>query len=168
MSSNIHNNNNNNNNNINNNNNHYNIIEEISKDGTKTKKTSLVSKKSDGSTIYTNKITTTKKVTNINMNEPISTIEMLNIEADEGDKTFIEALKFKKKLAILKDNNKFICYIKLKDFEKILNMIGENIEESYDKIFYGIYSGNEVTEIMQSIVTKLDINNNNNNENKNK
>ena len=142
--------------NNNNNNNHYDIIEEISKDGTKTKKTSLVSNNPDGTTIYTNKITTSKKTNNIDMNQPISKLEMFNIEAEEGDLTYINALKLKNKLAVLKPNNEFICYIKLKDFEKILNMIEETIEDSFERVFYGIYSGNEITEIMQSIVTKLD------------
>ena len=70
-------------------------------------------------------------------------IETFKVKVKDDDQ-YLNAIKNKNKLAVLNNQGKVIEILKLKTFEKIINLAGENLSDSYDKISFAIYSNEEI------------------------
>ena len=143
----------------------------IQQDGTRTtiSRTSVVTNNIDGSKTITNTITTLTKTNKIKLDENTK-IQSFTKEIDNEEKIYLNCLKTKNELAILKGENFIICNINLKSCEKIFMLMGEILEENFEIISFGIYSSEEIYEMKQKVETKtisndIVINNRNNNNN---
>ena len=143
----------------------------IQQDGTRTtiSRTSVVTNNMDGSKTITNTITTLTKTNKIKLDENTK-IQSFTKEIDNEEKIYLNCLKTKNELAILKGENFIICNINLKSCEKIFMLMGEILEENFEIISFGIYSSEEIYEMKQKVETKtisndIVINNRNNNNN---
>ena len=117
----------------------------IQQDGTRTtiSRTSVVTNNMDGSKTITNTITTLTKTNKIKLDENTK-IKSFTKEIDNEEKIYINCLKTKNELAILKGENFIICNINLKSCEKIFMLMGEILEENFEIISFGIYSSEEI------------------------
>ena len=117
----------------------------IQQDGTRTtiSRTSVVTNNIDGSKTITNTITTLTKTNKIKLDENTK-IQSFTKEIDNEDKIYLNCLKTKNELAILKGENFIICNINLKSCEKIFMLMGEILEENFEIISFGIYSSEEI------------------------
>ena len=71
-------------------------------------------------------------------------VDVSEVDADQDDVQFMQAIKKKGQLAILKDSNHYICNIKLKMLEDILKKMGTNLNDEINLIAFGIYSMEEI------------------------
>ena len=87
----------------------------IQQDGTRTtiSRTSVVTNNMDGSKTITNTITTLTKTNKIKLDENTK-IQSFTKEIDNEEKIYLNCLKTKNELAILKGENFIICNINLK------------------------------------------------------
>ena len=117
----------------------------IQQDGTRTtiSRTSVVTNNIDGSKTITNTITTLTKTNKIKLDENTK-IQSFTKEIDNEEKIYLNCLKTKNELAILKGENFIICNINLKSCEKIFMLMGEILEENFEIISFGIYSSEEI------------------------
>ena len=74
-------------------------------------------------------------------------VKVSEVDADQDDQPFLDAIKKKGQLAILKDSNHYICNIKLKMMEDILKKMGTNLSNEINLIAFGIYSMEEINKI---------------------
>jgi hypothetical protein len=104
----------------------------------------------DSNTIIDNIISNSVK-NEIKLNENTK-VNVSEVDADADDKKFIDAMRSKSQLAILKDSNQMICMIPLTAAENILKKMGGNLEEDFSAFAFGIYSLEEINEIRKSMV----------------
>ena len=71
-------------------------------------------------------------------------VKVSEVDANQDDQQFLDAIKKKGQLAILKDTNHYICNIKLKMMEDILKKMGTNLNDEINLIAFGIYSMEEI------------------------
>ena len=67
-----------------------------------------------------------------------------------GDTKYVDAIRSKKELAIMYEE-KVVTYIKINTFERILQLMNENLGSYFDSIAYGIYSSEEIIELRNSV-----------------
>ena len=116
-----------------------------------TKRKSIMQVNPDGSTTITDSIVSTSVKNEIKLDENTK-INVSEVDADLDDKKYIQAMREKNQLAVLKDTNKMICIIPLKAAENILKKMGGSLEEDFSSFAFGIYSMEEINEIRKSLV----------------
>ena len=79
-------------------------------------------------------------------------VKVSEVDADQDDQQFLDAIKKKGQLAILKDTNHYICNLKLKMMEDILKKMGTNLSDEINLIAFGIYSMEEINKIKSKIL----------------
>ena len=116
-----------------------------------TRRKSVMALNEDGSTTITDSIvsTTVKNEIKLDGNTKVNVSE---VDAELDDKKYIEAMRAKNELAILKDANQLVCMIPLSAAELILKKIGCNLEQNFSMFSFGIYSLEEINEIRKSMV----------------
>ena len=102
----------------------------------------------DGSTSYVSHVIEKKTGAGI-IGDPTQ-IEEYSLGVEMGDTKYVDAIKSKDDLAIMYDE-KLITYIKVTSFEKILQLMNENLNTYFDSLAYGIYSTEEIIELRNSI-----------------
>ena len=130
--------------------------ETTSKDGATitTKKESSIKTNLDGSTTITSSTVTTSVKSEIKLDSDTK-VKVSEVDAGNDDIKYLELIKRKNQLAILKDHNHYICMLSLKHMDNILKKMGTNLEEEINLIAFGIYSMEEINEIRKSFI--LDI-----------
>ena len=114
---------------------------------------SEVTTNKDGSTTVTfSSSETTKKTKNEIELDSDTKVKVSEVDAEQDDKKFIEVVRNKGQLAILKDTNNYICMLKTKMFEDILKKMGSNLNDEINLIAFGIYSLEEINEIRKSFI----------------
>ena len=132
------------------------IIEEKkveAKDGgivTTTRK-SVVQVNPDGTTTVTDSIISSTLKNEIKLDENTK-VNVSEVDAELEDKKYIDAIRFKNQLGILKDANNLICMIPLKAAELILQKMGGSLEADFSLFAFGIYSLEEINELRKSSV----------------
>ena len=116
-----------------------------------TKRKSIMEVNPDGSTTITDSITTSSLKNEIKLDENTK-INVSEVDAELDDKKYIEAMRSKNYLAVLKDSNQMICMIPLSAAENILKKMGGSLEEDYSTFAFGIYSLEEINEIRKSMI----------------
>ena len=126
--------------------------ETTNKDGvtTTTKKESTINTNPDGKTTITNS-TVSKSVKNEIKLDNDTKVSVSELDAGQDDVKYIEVLRKKGQLAILKGTNQYISMLSLKHFELILKKMGTNLQEEINLVAFGIYSIEEINEIKKSI-----------------
>ena len=79
-------------------------------------------------------------------------VKVSEVDADQDNKQFLDAIKKKGQLAILKDTNHYICNLKLKMMEDILKKMGTNLSDEINLIAFGIYSMEEINKIKSKVL----------------
>ena len=79
-------------------------------------------------------------------------VKVSEVDADQDDQQFLDAIKKKGQLAILKDTNHYICNLKLKMMEDILKKMGTNLNDEINLIAFGIYSMEEINKIKSKVL----------------
>ena len=122
------------------------------KDGetTTTKRKSIMEVNPDGSTTITNSVVSTTVKNEIKLDENTK-VNVSEIDAHLEDKKYIEAMRAKNQLAVLKDSNQMICNIPLSAAEDILKKMGASLENDFNIFAFGIYSLEEINEIRKSM-----------------
>ena len=77
------------------------------------------------------------------------------IDAGQDENKYLEIIKTKGQLAVLKDSNHYICMLPLKYLENILKKMGTNLNDEINLIAFGIYSMEEINEIRKSFVVEV-------------
>ena len=132
------------------------IIEEKkveAKDGgivTTTRK-SIMQVNPDGTTTVTDNIISSTLKNEIKLDENTK-VNVSEVDAELEDKKYIDALRYKNQLGILKDSNNLICMIPLKAAELILQKMGCSLETDFSLFAFGIYSLEEINELRKSSV----------------
>ena len=107
-----------------------------------------VIKNEDGTTSYVDSEIVHKTGTGF-IGEPTK-IEEYSLGVSQGDTKYVDAIKSKEDLAIMYDD-KLITYIKVKSFERILQLMKESLGTYFDSLAYGIYSSEEIYELRNSL-----------------
>ena len=105
----------------------------------------------DDSNIIIDSIITNSVKNEIKLDENTK-VNVSEVDADADDKKYIDAIRSKNQLAVLKDSNQMICMIPLAAAENILKKMGGTLEEDLSTFAFGIYSSEEINEIRKSIV----------------
>ena len=131
--------------------------ETTNKDGTTitTQKESSIKASPDGTTIKSNSEVTTSVKSEIKLDSNTK-VKVSEVDAEQDEDQYIEAIKKKGHLAILKDTNHYICNLKLKMFENILKKIGTNLSDEINLIAFGIYTMEEINK-RQSLVLEVPV-----------
>ena len=131
--------------------------ETTNKDGTTitTQKESSIKASPDGTTIKSNSEATTSVKSEIKLDSNTK-VKVSEVDAEQDEDQYIEAIKKKGHLAILKDTNHYICNLKLKMFENILKKIGTNLSDEINLIAFGIYTMEEINK-RQSLVLEVPV-----------
>ena len=116
-----------------------------------TKRESILEANPDDSNTIIDSIISNSVKNDIKLNENTK-VNVSEVDADADDKKYIDAMRSKNQLAILKDSNQMICMIPLTAAENILKKMGENLEEDFSTFAFGIYSLEEINEIRKSMV----------------
>ena len=116
-----------------------------------TKRKSIMEVNPDGSTTITDSIISSTIKNEIKLDENTK-INVSEVNAELDDKKYIEAMRSKNQLAVLKDSNQMICMIPLLAAENILKKMGGSLEEDYSTFAFGIYSLEEINEIKKSMI----------------
>jgi hypothetical protein len=126
--------------------------ETTNKDGVKTttKKESTINTNPDGKTTITNS-SVSKSVKNEIKLDNDTKVSVSELDAGQDDVKYIDVLRKKGQLAILKGTNQYISMLSLKHFELILKKMGTNLQEEINLVAFGIYSIEEINEIKKSI-----------------
>jgi hypothetical protein len=126
--------------------------ETTNKDGvtTTTKKESIININPDGKTTIANS-TVSKSVKNEIKLDNDTKVSVSELDAGQDDVKYIDVLRKKGQLAILKGTNQYISMLSLKHFELILKKMGTNLQEEINLVAFGIYSIEEINEIKKSI-----------------
>ena len=103
----------------------------------------------DGSTSYVSQVIEKKTGTGI-IGDP-QKIEEYSQSVQMGDTKYVDAIRSKKELAIMYEE-KVVTYIKINTFERILQLMNENLGSYFDSIAYGIYSSEEIIELRNSVM----------------
>ena len=123
----------------------------IDKDGNTitTKRKSIMQINPDGSTTITDSLisSTVKNEIKLDANTKVNVSE---VDAELDDKKYIEALRSKDILAVLKDANQMICLIPLSAGENILKKMGSSLQKDFSLFSFGIYSLEEINEIRKT------------------
>ena len=82
-------------------------------------------------------------------------VKVSEVDAGQDDAQYLEIIKSKGQLAVLKDSNHYICMLPLKHLENILKKMGTNLSEEINLIAFGIYSLEEINEIKKSFVLEV-------------
>ena len=117
--------------------------------------TKTVTQKEDGSTRISERIVTKKKGNEINVADSTIVGEK-EVVAGNNETQYIDAIKTKGELAILKGENQLMNIVNLESFEVILRLMGINLNEFYYYVSFGIYSSEEIYEFRKSISTKIE------------
>ena len=117
--------------------------------------TKTVTQKEDGSTRISERIVTKKQGNEINVADSTIVGEK-EVVAGNNDTQYIDAIKTKGELAILKGENQLMNIVNLESFEVILRLMGINLNEFYYYVSFGIYSSEEIYEFRKSISTKIE------------
>ena len=117
--------------------------------------TKTVTQKDDGSTRISERIVQKKQGNEINV-ENSTIVGEKEVVAGNNDTQYLEAIKTKGELAILKGENQLINIVNLESFEVILRQMGIDLNEFYYYVSFGIYSSEEIIEFRKSINTKIE------------
>ena len=114
-----------------------------------TKRKSVMQINPDGSTTITDSLvsSTVKNEIKLDSNTKVNVSE---VDAELDDKKYIEALRSKDVLAVLKDANKMICLLPLSAGENILKKMGSSLQNDFSLFSFGIYSLEEINEIRKT------------------
>ena len=114
-----------------------------------TRRKSVMQINPDGSTTITDSFisSTVKNEIKLDSNTKVNVSE---VDAELDDKKYIEALRSKDVLAILKDANRMICSIPLSAGENILKKMGSSLQNDFHLFSFGIYSLEEINEIRKT------------------
>ena len=115
-----------------------------------TKRKSIVEVNPDGSTNITDNIVTTSIKNEIKLDENTK-VNVSEVDAQLDDKKYIDAMRSKNQLAVLKDTNQMICMIPLQAAEHILVKMGGSLAQDFNLFAFGIYSLEEINEIRKSL-----------------
>ena len=117
--------------------------------------TKTITQKEDGSTRISEHYVTKKQGNEINVKDSTIVGEK-EVEAGKNDTQYLDAIRTKGELAILKGENQLINIVNLESFERILKLMGIDLNEFYYYISFGIYSSEEITEFRKSLSTKIE------------
>ena len=117
--------------------------------------TKTITQKEDGSTRISERIVTKKQGNEINVADSTIVGEK-EVVAGNNDTQYIDAIKTKGELAILKGENQLMNIVNLESFEVILRLMSINLNEFYYYVSFGIYSSEEIYEFRKSISTKIE------------
>ena len=125
----------------------------MSKDNSKTitQKEKSIKTNADGTTTITSN-EVSKSVKNEIQLDSDTKVKVSEVDAGTDDALYLEVIKKKDQLAILKDTNHYICMLSLKHLENILKKMGSNLKEEINLIAFGIYSMEEINEIKKSFI----------------
>ena len=115
-----------------------------------TQKESSIKTNLDGSTTITSSMVSKNVKSEIKLDSDTK-VKVSEIDAGQDDIKYLEVIKQKNQLAILKDSNHYICMLSLKMWEDILKKMGSNLTEEINLIAFGIYSLEEINEIRKSV-----------------
>ena len=116
-----------------------------------TKRKSIMEVNPDGSTTITDSIVSSSLKNEIKLDENTK-VNVSEVDAELDDKKYIDAMRSKNQLAVLKDSNQMICMIPLSAAENILKKMGGTLEEDFSTFAFGIYSLEEINEIRKSMI----------------
>ena len=93
-----------------------------------TQKKTTVQEGEDGSKHISEIVTQRRKSNTVDINNLPNATEVHNLEitTKEGDNTYLDAIKFKGEVAVLKEENKLIEILKYKTLEKIFKFCNKN------------------------------------------
>ena len=130
--------------------------ETTQKDGatTTTKRKSIMEVNPDGSTTITDSIISSTKKNEINL-DANTKVNVSEVDAELEDSKYIDILRQKDQLAILKDDNQMICAIPLKAGENILKKMGSSLERDFSLFNFSIYSLEEINEIRKQFLMNM-------------
>ena len=124
-----------------------------------TRKENSIHTNADGkTTITSNEVS--KSVKNEIQLDSDTKVKVSEVDAGQDDAMYLELIKKKDQLAILKDTNHYICMLSVKHMENIFKKMGSNLKEEINLIAFGIYSMeeiNEIKKIMFYITPKLSL-----------
>ena len=125
----------------------------MSKENSKTitQKEKSIKTNADGTTTITSN-EVSKSVKNEIQLDSDTKVKVSEVDAGTDDALYLEVIKKKDQLAILKDTNHYICMLSLKHLENILKKMGSNLKEEINLIAFGIYSMEEINEIKKSFI----------------
>ena len=118
---------------------------------TTTQKETSVKTNPDGTTTITSN-TISKNVKNEIKLDSDTKVAVSEVDAEGDDKVYLDIIKTKNQLAILKGTNNFVCMLSLPHLENILKKMGSNLKDEMSLISFGIYSMEEISEIRKSSV----------------
>jgi hypothetical protein len=124
--------------------------EKIDGGTTTTKRKSIMQVNPDGSTTITDSVISSTIKNEIKLDENTK-VNVNEVEADADDQKYLQAIREKKQLAVLKDTNQVICMISLESAENILKKMGCSLEEDFSLFAFGIYTLEEINEIKKSL-----------------
>jgi hypothetical protein len=103
----------------------------------------------DGSTTITDSLVSSAVKNEIKLDSNTK-VNVSEVDAELDDKKYIEALRSKDVLAVLKDANKMICLLPLSAGENILKKMGSSLQNDFSLFSFGIYSLEEINEIRRT------------------
>ena len=112
-----------------------------------TRRSSIINNE-DGSTSYVSHLKE-KIVGSSRIGEP-QKVEEYNLGVSMEDTKYVDIIRTKDDLAILQEE-KLITYIKVKSFERVLQLMKESLDTYFDSLSFGIYSSEEIIEFRNSI-----------------
>ena len=116
-----------------------------------TKKENSIHTNADGkTTITSNEVS--KSVKNEIQLDSDTKVKVSEVDAGQDDAMYLELIKKKDQLAILKDTNHYICMLSVKHMENIFKKMGSNLKDEINLISFGIYSMEEINEIKKSFI----------------
>ena len=116
-----------------------------------TKKENSIHTNADGkTTITSNEVS--KSVKNEIQLDSDTKVKVSEVDAGQDDAMYLELIKKKDQLAILKDTNHYICMLSVKHMENIFKKMGSNLKDEINLIAFGIYSMEEINEIKKSFI----------------
>ena len=124
--------------------------EKIDGGTTTTKRKSIMQVNPDGSTTITDSVISSTIKNEIKLDENTK-VNVNEVEADVDDQKYLQAIREKKQLAVLKDTNQVICMLSLESAENILKKMGCSLEEDFSLFAFGIYTLEEINEIRKSL-----------------
>ena len=122
------------------------------KDGetTITRRKSIMEVNPDGSTKVTDSVISSTIKNEIKLDENTK-VNVEEVEAELDDQKYINAMRTKNQLAVLKGTNQMICLLALSSAENILKKMGCSLEQDFSIFAFGIYSLEEINEIRKSM-----------------
>ena len=113
-----------------------------------TTRRSSVIQNEDGSTSYVSQVKE-KTIGSSRIGEP-QKVEEYDLGVSMEDTKYVDIIRTKDELAILKEE-KLITYIKVRSFERVLQLMKESLDTYFDSLSFGIYSSEEIIEFRNSV-----------------